>query len=131
MLKSVYAVIEDIVMAIKLLLFTFMLLCVLPVSFAENQQVTITWTPNTEPDLAGYRLYQMTGDKIYPTLDVANAVAEVNAASQLSVTLTVNIEKSKRYWWCVTAYDDQGRQSKPSRPVSKIFKSTKSVMNIR
>ncbi len=73
---------------------------------------TLTWSPNTESDLAGYKVYQGTtyGVSGYP-------VAVGNVTSYMVNTL----DAGKTYFFFVTAYDTSGNESLHSNEVCMRF----------
>lgn len=88
------------------LLLTFAL--VAPVSAGT---AILSWTANTETDLAGYKLYQGTASGVYGTpLDVGNVV-----------TRTLPGLADGTYFWVLTAYDADGNESGFSLEVTKTF----------
>lgn len=66
---------------------------------AEGETIKVYWFPNTEPDLAGYRVYRRQEGK-----DTAERAGEVSA----SETSWVETEAAPgvRYHYSVSAYDD-------------------------
>ena len=76
-------------------------------------QTTLEWDPNTEPDLAGYKLYYglSSGDYQY-SVDVGN---------QTTYTIT-DLEASKTYYIAATAYNTTGLESSYSNEV--VFSSS-------
>jgi hypothetical protein len=70
--------------------------------------VTLAWNPNTEEDLAGYRIYYGTasGDYDY-TMELGN---------QTEYTVT-NLEEGLLYYFSATAYDLSGNESGYSNEV--------------
>jgi hypothetical protein len=69
---------------------------------ANSAQVTLAWDPNTEPDLAGYRIYYgLLSDQYSFSVDVGN---------RTSYTLS-NLESAKTYYFAATAYDQYGDES--------------------
>ena len=63
---------------------------------AHSAQVTLAWDPNTEPDLAGYRIhYGLLSDQYSSSVDVGN---------RTSYTLS-NLGDGKTYYFAATAYD--------------------------
>jgi len=63
---------------------------------AYSAQVTLAWDPNTEPELAGYRIhYGFLSDQYSSSVDVGN---------QTSYTLS-NLGDGKTYYFAATAYD--------------------------
>ena len=87
----------------------------LPVSFTVNPATTagslsLTWSANTEPDLAGYKVYVGTQSGVYgPPI----AVGPVTAY-QLN-----NLAKNTTYFVSITAVDTAGNESLRSAEVSK------------
>jgi hypothetical protein len=69
---------------------------------ARSAQVTVAWEPNTEPDLAGYRIYYgLTSDQYGNPIDVGK---------QTSYTVA-SLEDGKTYYFAATAYDQYGDES--------------------
>lgn len=91
------------------------LLALLAVSFALltnalAASVTLEWNPNTEPNLAGYRLYWGTSSRVYTssmTILVPKTTATVTGLSP-GVT----------YYFAVTAFTTDGLESDYSDEVS-------------
>jgi fibronectin type 3 domain-containing protein len=79
---------------------------------ASTSSATLTWDPNTETNLASYRVYQSTTPGVF-----GGAVATVPAgASTYTVTgLTVGTT----YYFRITAVDSESNESLPSNEVSK------------
>lgn len=70
---------------------------------------TLDWSPNTEPDLAGYRVYHGTAPGSYgPAVDVG-----------LATTYTVSDLPAGTHYFTVTAYDAAGNESARATEVSK------------
>jgi len=71
-------------------------------------RITLAWNPNTEPDLAGYKLYYGHSSRNYIyTVDVGN---------QTRYTLT-GLKKERIYFIATTAYDINGNESDFSKEV--------------
>ena len=69
---------------------------------AYSAQVTLAWDPNTDPDLAGYRIhYGLLSDQYSNSVDVGN---------QTNYTLS-NLTDGKTYYFAATAYDRVGYES--------------------
>ena len=69
----------------------------------------VTWDPNSESDLAGYRIYYGTAPSIYTvTVDVGNTTSHV----------IENLSEGETYYVVVTAYDQSSNESLPSTEVS-------------
>lgn len=74
---------------------------------------TLSWSPNTEPDLRGYKIYVGTGSGIYNYPGSPFVVGNVAA-----YTLT-SLSAGQTYFFAVSAYDDSGNESALSAEVSK------------
>jgi hypothetical protein len=77
---------------------------------AVLKEVKLTWLPNTEKDLAGYRVYCGTASKVYT----------MNISVAQSLTATVPLA-SGTYYCAVTAYDTAGNESGFSNEVTKVI----------
>ncbi len=74
--------------------------------------VTVSWNPNTEADLAGYRVYYGTQSRNYQTtLDVGLDTFKV----------VNNLQNGVRYYFAVTAYDTANNESGFSEEVSIVL----------
>ena len=71
-------------------------------------QATLIWDPNTEPDLAGYKLYYGLSSGNYPYI--------VDVGNQTTYTLS-NLEVGKTYYIAATAYTTAGLESDYSNEV--------------
>jgi VCBS repeat-containing protein len=77
-------------------------------SAAYGRDVTLAWSPNSEPDLAGYKLYYGTESGIYSqTNDVGNV-------TEYTVT---GLDAGRSYFFALSAYDTEGLESVPSSEV--------------
>ena len=86
----------------------FILILFFPISLAYTAQVTLAWDPNTEPELAGYKIYYgLLSDQYSSSVDVGN---------QTSYTLS-NLPDGKTYYMAATAYDREGYESDFSNEV--------------
>ena len=82
-------------------------------AFAETSSVSLSWDPNTEPDIAGYKVHWGTSSGVYSQFsDVPQTTASVS-------DLTVGV----RYYFAVTAYTETGLESGYSAEVSAIVSS--------
>ncbi len=90
---------------ISLILFLTLLFC----SIESGAQIKLAWDPNTEPDMAGYRVYYGTASRTYGTpIDVGNVTTyTLNGLSQRVV-----------YYITVTAYNMANYESAYSNEVS-------------
>jgi hypothetical protein len=84
----------------------------LTVSAPATSSATLTWSPNTESDLAGYKIYRATSSGGYgapiATLQ-GNVTTFIASGLQLGTT----------YFFVVTAYDSAGNESLHSNEASK------------
>lgn len=95
-------------MKFKSILFTLLfLLFATPSLFAA--QATLSWNPNSESDLAGYKVYYGNSSGTYHT--------SVDAGNQTSYTVP-NLKEGDPYFFAVTAYDLSGNESGYSNEVS-------------
>ena len=80
---------------------------------AETNSVSLSWDPNTEPDIAGYKVYWGTSSGVY------NQFSDVSQTTALVSDLTVGV----RYYFAVTAYNEAGSESGYSEEVWAIVPS--------
>lgn len=79
--------------------------------------VTLAWDPNTESDLAGYKLYYGTASGVYGTV--------ISVGNQ--TTYTVTGLPAGTYYFAVTAYNTEGLESGFSNEVSATVSGTPST----
>ena len=88
----------------KFLLFLFVLYaisCLHPAN-AYAAQVTLTWSPNSESDIAGYKIYYGTGSRDYSnSTDVGNRTIHTISA----------LDEGTTYYFAATAYDSLKNES--------------------
>jgi len=71
-------------------------------------EIVLGWTPNTEPDLAGYRVYYRTTSGVYGNpIDVGRGTQ----SGDLMIYSLTNLTKGQVYCVAVTAYDVSGNLS--------------------
>ncbi|MEO6307257.1 MAG: fibronectin type III domain-containing protein [Nitrospiraceae bacterium] len=75
--------------------------------------MTLTWTANGEPDLAGYKIYVGTASGTYSFSGFPFLTGRVT-----SYTLS-NLPKGQTYYFAISAYDSAGNESVLSAEVSK------------
>jgi fibronectin type 3 domain-containing protein len=69
---------------------------------AHSAQITLAWDANTEPELAGYKIYYgLLSDQYSSSVDAGN---------RTSYTLS-NLPDGKTYYFAATAYDRDGNES--------------------
>ena len=81
----------------------------LAVRHADAASITLAWDPNSEPDIAGYKLYYGTAKGVYEfAIDLGN---------QATYTIPGFLERGD-YYFAVTAYNVYGLESSFSDEVS-------------
>ena len=82
-------------------------------------KATLSWSPNTEPDLAGYKIYygaiSRTG-----TCPPGGYPQKVDIGNKTAYTID-KLEKGKAYYFSITSYDKSGNESCFSAEVKKII----------
>ncbi|OEU63361.1 MAG: hypothetical protein BBJ57_13710 [Desulfobacterales bacterium PC51MH44] len=74
----------------------------MPLHSASAAQITLAWDPNTESDIAGYKVHHGTSSSNYSSsVDVGNTT---------KYTLT-GLQEGSTYYFAVTAYDYSGNES--------------------
>lgn len=80
---------------------------------ALTGDAVLTWTPNTETDLAGYKLYWgLKAGEWQTPIDLPGQRGSLNLSGIL---------KGATYYFSLTAYDTSGNESEKSNIVSKQF----------
>lgn len=82
--------------------------CLIPASFADARELKLAWDPNSESDLAGYKLYY--GQKS------ASYTASVDVGKRTSYTLS-GLDDAKTYYLALTAYNTSRVESGYSNEV--------------
>ena len=92
--------------------------------------VIVSWDANTEPDLAGYKVYYGRSSKNY---GASNGGGVVDA--KLAREHTLNLQDNFTYYFAVTAYDTAGNESDLSAEVSatlgSVDKTPPSLTSVR
>ncbi len=91
---------------------------------ADSGTATLSWSANTESDLAGYKIYYGTSLRTdncppggYPD---KTDVGKTNTPDRPSYTIS-NLENGKTYYFSVTSYDVSGNKSCFSDEMSKVI----------
>jgi fibronectin type 3 domain-containing protein len=84
----------------------------LTVSAPTSSSATLTWTPNTDSDLAGYKVYRATASGAYGA-----ALATVPAG--ILTYQATGLSANTTYFFVITAYNSAGNESPFSNEVSK------------
>ncbi len=74
---------------------------------------TLTWNANTEPDLAGYRIYHSLVSKVYGGAIDTLALDTNVTCEELGIT-----QDGLLHFWSITAFDAAGQESLFSQEVS-------------
>jgi len=82
-----------------------------------NECVTLAWDPNTEPDLAGYKIYYGASSGTY--------TANVDVGNVTTYTVT-GLTPGVTYYFVATAHDNFGNESGYSNEVNKALSLTAS-----
>ena len=75
-----------------------------------STQVTLEWSPNSEPDLAGYRVYNREEGQSY---DYTNPSWE---GTETTCTI-YNLDETKTYYFVARAFDAEGFESGDSNEI--------------
>ena len=81
---------------------------------------SLSWNPNSEPDLAGYKVHYGTSSRTYGT--------SINVGKK--TTYTVTGLSAGTYYFTVTAFDTAGNESGFSNEVAKIITSSVSTTSV-
>jgi len=85
-------------------------LATLAVTARTSGKAILTWDPNTESDLTGYKVYVGTTSRSYgPPVDVG----------KVTTFEIINLQAGKTYYFAVTAYDNSGNESGYSNEANK------------
>ena len=106
-------------MKYKLLIITLFILFAFSFHLALAGTATVSWNANTEPDLAGYKIYYGTSPRSgsCPPGGYANNIDVGNVTSHTFNNLT----DGATYYFSVTAYDTSSNESTCSSEVSKAM----------
>jgi hypothetical protein len=86
--------------------------------------IDLSWEPNTEPDLAGYRVYR---ELARPNGDPQGPLARLTPSPVTSPAYRdVAVSPGQRYIYWVTAVDASGNESAPSAKAQEVVTSTRS-----
>ena len=96
-------------------LFSFVastLILTFSVTFAHSAEVTLSWDPNTEPDVAGYKIYYKTESSgpPYNGTGLTEGKSPIDVENQTEFTLH-GLTEDVTYFFVATAYDTEGLES--------------------
>ena len=77
--------------------------------------MTLTWSANVEPDLAGYKIYIGTNSGTY------SFPGSPFLAGKVTSYTIANLPKPQTYFFALSAYDSAGNESGLSAEVSKTL----------
>jgi hypothetical protein len=83
----------------------------LTVNAPATSSITLTWSANTERDLAGYKIYRAEASGGYG--------APIAILGTVTSYIATGLQVGKTYYFVITAYDSAGNESLPSNEVSK------------
>ncbi len=86
-------------------------------SFASS--VVLQWDPNSEQDLAGYKVYYKADSSAMPFdgVGAAEGAAPIDVRNQTTITID-GIDPSRAYFFAITAYNTAGTESSYSNIVN-------------
>ena len=92
-------------------LYQFLFIFLIFSSYLHAANVTLTWNPNNESDLAGYKIYKRVLPSTDYGLPIFSGLPPDPSAPQLIVT---NLTEGASYGFIATALDSSGNESSPS-----------------
>lgn len=109
----------------QIIIFTiFLILLLTAVDFVLAGTATLSWNANTEPDLAGYKIYygtsKRTGDCPDGGYHEKIDTGKTDTPSKPSYKIE-NLKEGKTYYFSVTSYDTSDNESCFSGEMSKTF----------
>jgi fibronectin type 3 domain-containing protein len=87
-------------------------LTITPAPQPTTGSVTLSWSPNSESDLAGYKVYRSTSSGGYGA-----PIATLPAGT--TQYISSGLAKGSTYFFVITAYDQAGNESSYSNETSK------------
>ncbi len=87
------------------------------VTSAYADDVTLQWSPNSEPDLAGYRVFHREEDQSY------NHTNPSWEGTDTTCTI-YNLDETKSYYFVIRAFDNEGFESGDSNEVRLEARTT-------
>lgn len=105
----------------KLHTFNFRIPSVLLPLIFLNQTVIVQWLPNSEQDLAGYKVYYGIASRSY------SSSIPAGLSTQYSIS---NLQPGYEYFFAVTAYDTAGNESQYSNEVSVYIANDDNNLNV-
>lgn len=84
---------------------------------AQTMNVTLAWDPNSETDLAGYRIYWSQTSGAYVAADRVEIPLTSLSDRTHPQAIVLGLDNTKRWHFVATAYDAEGRESLYSNEV--------------
>ena len=89
-----------------------------------DPEATFAWDPNTEPDLAGYRIYytSVPGEYVFGGFESPNFLAEI-ACGPGDATCCTYVKQNLSgpgFFFVATAFDTDGFESLPSNELNNL-----------
>ena len=89
------------------------------IGIAKAADAVLEWDANTEPQLAGYNIFQ--AERVG---DHTTAWSLIGSVEKEATTYTIpDIDMTKNWAWLVTAFDDKGNESRVSNMVELVDKT--------
>ena len=85
----------------------------------------LTWEPNTEMDVEGYRIYMSAKSGQYGA-----PIADIDK-KKTTYEITIKATNDTKYYFVVTAYNKAGKESGRSNEVAKTIKGASSTTTMR
>lgn len=79
-----------------------------------NGSLTLMWAPNTEPDLASYKVYRGTSP--------GNYTVTQDVPAPLTVLTQTGLQDGVTYYFAITATDSFGNQSAKSQEINHTMR---------
>lgn len=102
----------------KIMLLFSLLTFVFGIGIASGENIKLVWDPNSEPDLAGYKVYSSETDGGPYAL-----VKDVGNVTELVLDMTPEPDR-KTIYYVATAYDERENESAYSNQVSYTIDHT-------
>jgi hypothetical protein len=103
-----YRSLNKVLFAVPMALAALVLVLTLSTPLAQAGQATLAWDPNTDPDVAGYKVHYGEASGIY------TVHADIGNVTTYTVT---GLLEDRKYYFAVTAYDSYGNESGYSNEV--------------
>jgi hypothetical protein len=95
-----------------LVLFTLSFMSFFTTDASAANQATLEWSPNSEPDLEGYKVFVREEGQSYDYAD--------SSWEGIDTTATIyNLDETKTYYFVARAFDIEGFESGDSNEVSR------------